>query len=154
MDIDYTLKVNEQEIDYIIEKKDGEKLSQEQLKRLKIYYYLFLKNNIITSNDEKKEKLLLKSLESLSEEGLVDMVIKSKSNKTEVTEAVNELIEAFGDEDLEDIVDEEINGNYFEFDKSFDIESYRKELYEIGERTKGQKWRLVLDDDGKVVLCE
>ena len=154
MAIDYTLKFGDKEIDYIIEKKDDEKLSQEQIKRLKAYYYMFLKSHINTFDDEKKNKLLIKALESLSDDGLVDMAIKSKNNEKEVTEAVKELIEAFEDEDLDDIIDEEINGNYFEFNKSFDIDSYRKELFEIGENTKGQRWRLELDDDGKVVLCE
>ena len=154
MDYSYTLSIGNEIVE--IEVPNIEKIKKEQAKRLLTYYRLFLKDNIITNGDPKKEKLLNRIANSLSDEGIADMMVKIKDEKgkKEVINSVNELMDAYSDEEFDEFIDEEINGNLFTYSKSLNIDSFRHKLNDIGKEIQGKKWRIELDTAGEVVLCE
>lgn len=154
MDCSYSLNIGDEVVE--IDVSDIEGIKKGQAKRLLTYYKLFLKANIITSGDPQKEKLLDRIVYSLSDEGIADMMVKIMDNKgkNEVINSVNELMDAYSDEDFDDFIDEEINGNLFTYAKSLNIDSFRHKLNDIGKEIKGKKWRIELDTAGEVVLCE
>lgn len=154
MDCSYSLNIGDEVVE--IDVSDIERIKKGQAKRLLTYYKLFLKANIITSGDPQKEKLLDRIVYSLSDEGIADMMVKIKDNKgkNEVINSVNELMDAYSDEDFDDFIDEEINGNLFTYAKTLNIDSFRHKLNDIGKEIKGKKWRIELDTAGEVVLCE
>lgn len=130
-----------------------------QKKRLLMYYayYLkFLRSNIDIAGDPKKEKLLEKIAYSLSDDDIAEFIdrLKNDDGKQETIEAVQELLEAYSDDDIDSYVDENINGNIFTYAKNIDIEPIRDKLVAIGYEMQGRKWRVELDEEGKVVLCE
>ena len=63
-------------------------------------------------------------------------------------------MDAYEEDELIELIDEEINGNLFSYDKSFDIDQIRSKLMKIGDEVRGKKWRVKLDSAGEVVLCE
>ena len=147
------LDLGEQHVEIKVSENDR---TEETIKRLSTYYAMFLKNNIDTCGDANKEKLLEKIVSSLSSEGIVDMMakLKDEDGKKKVLATVKEIMDAYEEDEMIELIDEEINGNLFSYDKSIDIESFRGKLMEIGEEVRGKKWRVELDYAGKVVLCE
>jgi len=154
MDLDYVLNIGGEEMN--IEYSDNGTQSSEQIKRLKAYYLKFLQNEVDVSNDPKKAEILKKLSDSLSNEGTIDMMakIQTSEGKNETIEAVKELIDVYEGEETDEFVNEEINGNFFEYKKSLDIDSVRNDLSAIGEQVKGKAWSLEIDENGKAVLCE
>lgn len=154
MDYSYLLNVDGQNIE--VEFTDTAKAKKEQAKRLVTYYSMFLKSQIDTASDKNKQELLQRIIDSLSDDGIVDMMskLKDEKGKADVINSVNELMEAYEGEDFNDFIDEEINGNLFTYLKGFDIEAVREKLVAVGEEVKGKKWLLNLDDEGKLVLSE
>lgn len=130
-----------------------------QKKRLLMYYAYYLKflmSNIDIAGDPKKEKLLEKIAYSLSDDDIAEFIDRLKNDdcKQETIESVQELLEAYSDDDIDSYVDENINGNIFTYAKNIDIEPIRDKLVAIGYEMQGRKWRVELDEEGKVVLCE
>ena len=154
MELDYVLNVGGEKMN--IEYSDNGTHSSEQIKRLKAYYLKFLQNEVDVSNDPNKAELLKKLSDSLSDEGTIDMMskIQTSEGRNETIEAVKELIDVYEGEVTEELVNEEINGNFFEYKKGLNIDSIRKDLSDLGEQVKGKAWSLEIDEDGKVVLCE
>lgn len=154
MEYSYSLNIGNEIVE--IELSDIEKIKKEQAKRLLTYYRLFLKNHILTNGDPKKEKLLDRIANSLSDEGIVDMMVKIKDEKgkQEVINSVKELMDAYSDEDFDEFIDEEINGNLFTYSRSLNIDNFRHKLNDIGKEIQGKKWRIEVDYAGEVVLCE
>ena len=68
-------------------------------------------------------------------------------------EIVETLEEAYEDYDFDAEIEIELNGNTFSYDKDLDIEPYKDTLIKIGNSTKGNAWRVEIED-GKVVLTE
>ena len=66
---------------------------------------------------------------------------------------VETLEEAYEDYDFDAEIEIELNGNIFSYDKDLDIEPYKDTLIKIGNSTKGNAWRVEIED-GKVVLTE
>ncbi len=154
MDIDYTLDIGGEKVE--ITYNDQETRSKEQIKILKAYYLRFLKSKIDTTDSERKEKLINRIVDTLSDDAMIKVMnnINTEEGQADNIETVNELIDAYDGVDFENIIDEEINGNSFEYKKGFDIDSVKDVLFSVGEQVKGQKWRVELDEEGKVVLFE
>ncbi len=154
MSISYVLEIGGNNIDISVDRKDAHEASS--VKRLSEYYVQFLKSRILTGGESNKEKLLSRIASSLSDEGVVDMMMKLKDAKgqEEVINSVKELLEAYEDEPLDDFSEMEINGNRFSYLKTLDIDSIMDKLVAVGNEVKGKKWRVELDEEGKVVLCE
>ena len=153
MEYAYLLDLGDQKIEIEVDNKDR---TEETARRLSTYYAIFLRNNIDTCGDANKKKLLEKIISSLSSDGIVDMMpkLKDEKGKRRVLESVEEIMDAYEDDELIELVDEEINGNLFSYEKSFDIDSIRYKLIKIGDEVRGKKWRVEIDSAGEVVLCE
>lgn len=85
-------------------------------------------------------------------EGLAAIYRKNKKLQ-KYREIVEVLEEAYEDYDFDAEVELELNGNKFSFGKDIDIEPYKDTLTKIGDNTKGNAWRVEIED-GKVVLSE
>ncbi len=68
------------------------------------------------------------------------------------TRIMNELRDAFEGYDMNQEIQEEINGNIFTYDKTFPIRDYRALLAEIGNEQTGNRWYVMLSDSGKLVI--
>lgn len=154
MGISYELEIGGSNIDISVDRKDAHEASS--VRRLLGYYVQFLQSRILTEGKSNQEELLLRIANSLSDEGVVDMMMKLKDAKgqEEVINSVKELMEAYEDEPFDDFEEIEINGNRFSYLKSLNIEPIREKLFAVGNEVKGKKWRVELDEGGKVVLCE
>ena len=150
MNLSYSIELNGDLVDVNIDEHSAH--DKKLIKRLSGYYIQFLRSHVHSSN----VVLLERIGHSLSDDGLVDMMVKLKDTKgqEEVIKSVEELLEAYDDEPFDDYEDIEINGNQFAFHKTINIESIREKLFAVGNEVKGKKWRVELDNDGKVVLCE
>ncbi len=154
MSMSYVLDISGNDIDISIDRADIN--NEDRMKRLLGYYVEFLESKIPTDDGSNRKKLLLKIANSLSPEGIMDMMMKLKDAKgqEEVVKTINELLDAYEDENFDDYAEEEINGNRFTYLKTLDIGSIREKLFAVGNEVKGKKWRVELGEDGKVVLCE
>ena len=65
--------------------------------------------------------------------------------------AMEAILKCIGHYDYSKTRTEEINGNYFSYEKDFPIEKYRKELYDMGDDEKGEKYTVYLQDGELVV---
>jgi capsule polysaccharide export protein KpsE/RkpR len=140
--------------------------------RLLAYYKAMSKGNT-----EQTEKILNKAVASLSDEEAntvvfdidkrkeamakrlgvyAEMILTMKNKNDELQkyrDMVENLEEAYEDYDFDAEVEIELNGNTFSYDKDLDIEPYKETLIKIGDSTKGNAWRVDIED-GKVVLTE
>ena len=67
--------------------------------------------------------------------------------------ALVEVLDAAADDEQELQETVEINGNKFVYTRdSLDIRNHIQQLFEIGERTKGNTWSIYLDDEGELVI--
>lgn len=135
-------------------------------------YYKALSNN----NSENTDRILNKAVSSLSEEDANFMAsdiekrqqeqakrvlayaekfaaMNGNDNLQKYREMVETLEEAYEDYDFDAEIEIELNGNTFTYDKDLDIEPYKDTLFKIGNSTKGNAWRVDIED-GKVVLTE
>ena len=81
--------------------------------------------------------------------GNVNVPIDSDGENTKI---MNELRDAFEGYDMNQEIQEEINGNIFTYDKTFPIRDYRALLEEIGNEQTGNRWYVMLSDSGKLVI--
>ena len=75
------------------------------------------------------------------------------SAQKEISEPVQEIVDKYKSFDFDSIVMEEINGNMFSYKKDeFPIEQFRKELEEMGNKSKGNHWSVSISSDGRLVI--
>ena len=71
----------------------------------------------------------------------------------EIKDTVADLVEAYEDYDFEQEKTIEINGNFFTYDPDqFDVNKHQDSLYKLGNESKGNTWRVEIDENGEVVL--
>lgn len=169
--MDYIIDANGVKI-LIEEHTDEERNSDmyKQRKRLLKYYELLLKDKNIDKNS-KKYNALVNMVDSLTEERAKESanrfdekllkrllaynaMLNSKDTMlNDMADALDEILEATCEDEKSNEVTVAINGNKFIFDKEcIDLEKYSKRLAEIGDRTKGNTWKIYLDNDGELVI--
>lgn len=139
--------------------------------RLLAYYKAMSK-----SSNEQTDRILNKAVSSLSEEDADYMAsdiekrqqeqakrvlayaekfatLSDNDNLQKYREMVETLEEAYEDYDFDSEIEIELNGNTFSYSKDLDIEPFKETLIKIGNSTKGNAWRVDIED-GKVVLTE
>ena len=169
--MDYIVDANGVKIlieEHTAEERDSDMYKQR--KRLLKYYELLLKSKNI-EKDSKKYKALVNMVDSLTEDhakesanhfdenllkrliAYTTMLNSKKSMLNDTADALDEILEAVCEDENSNEITVEINGNKFVFDnESLDLEKYSKRLAEIGNRTKGNTWKIYLDDDGELVI--
>lgn len=167
-------------MDYIIEDKDGivmveiEGGNSEQRNRLFEYYQKFQKSSDEDAS-EKKKQVLKRIAFSMSEEdaqkqcerieeatrkrlmayhnALSKFQQKQDDDLQEIEDTVDDLVEAYEDYDFDREKTVEINGNHFTYNpEQFDIEKHKDSLAKLGNESKGNTWRVEIDESGEVVL--
>ena len=138
-----------------IEKTNIEEAAKQSKRRLLAYYVAVLAPKIRSklSNGE-KIKLLVKIVGTLDEEEIRNrmMQLNDENKEKKFVSVLQELVDAYEDEDLEQYIDNEINGNIFSCTKDLDISPYLELFESIGNDTQGNRWRVEIDATGKVVL--
>ena len=169
--MDYIVNING--VDILIETTSKEPV----VERSKLFdNYLKIKKDAGEEIDAKTERILKEIAFSLSENDakiknekiskaeadfMTRMMvyankIKSFSNLPEIKailDPVDELIEAYQDFDFDKEKTVEINGNHFTYNpQTIDIDSISDKLFKMGEKHKGNYWRVEIADNGEVVL--
>lgn len=154
--MDYIVNVPEMG-DIVVEQTNIEEARKGSERRLLAYYVAFMAPQIKSKLDDKdKMKLLIKIAGALSEEDIKEkMAMLSDEKKKEgIIAILQELVDAYEDEDLDQYVDITVNGNVFTYTKDLNIAPYMELFESIGKDTHGNKWRVEIDNEGKVVLHE
>ena len=160
--MDYIVNVDGVEI--LIERNE----SSESQGRLLRYYVDLLKANGAEVSEEKehalqqivdnmtemaaKEKLDLIGMEQISRITSYVGKLKELTDSEKVTaNALEEVLDVAIDDAKQEIT--MINGNKFLYEKgTLNIEQYCKKLHDIGEETKGNTWKLYIDEEGELVI--
>lgn len=78
---------------------------------------------------------------------------KENDDLQKIIDTVDDLVEAYEDYNFDEEQTVEINGNLFTYDpRTFDVEKHKKSLGKLGEESKGNAWRVEVDENGEVVL--
>lgn len=139
----------------IIEKSDIEEAQKQSQRRFLTYYVAMMAPKIESKlSNTDKIKLLIKIAGTLDEDEIKNRLIQSgdESKKASLVSVLQELVDAYEDEDLEQVVDREINGNIFTYAKNLDVSPYLELFEAIGNDISGKRWRVEIDSEGKVVL--
>ncbi len=107
--------------------------------------------DIVASDIEKRQDDQAKRLAAYAEK--ITTMMGNNDELQKYREIIENLEEAYEDYDFDAETEIKLNGNTFSFDKNLDIEPYRDTLIKIGNSTKGNAWRVEIED-GKVVLME
>lgn len=167
-------------MDYKIDDKDGalvvEVYKEQSVQRNRLLeYYSKLQTEDGGEPSDKKKEVLKRIAYSMSEEdaqeqcsrieeatkkrlmayhkALTDFQQKHKDELQEIKDTVSDLVEAYEDYDFESEKTVEINGNFFTYDpEQFDLEKHKSSLASLGKESKGNTWRVEIDESGEVVL--
>lgn len=126
-------------------------------RRMLAYYTATLAPYIESKLDNtSKMKLLVKIAGALTEEEIAQRVseLDDQKKKTGYIAVLQELVDAYEDEDLDEYEDMEINGNKFTYNKGLDISPFQELFEKIGNDVQGNKWMVEIDSEGKAVLHE
>lgn len=151
-------KVNDSQLGEIhIETHDKDEMKTGMERRMLAYYTATLAPHIKSKLDNtSKMKLLVKIAGTLTEEEIEQRIseLDDDKKKNGYISVLQELVDAYEDDDLDEYEDLEINGNKFTFKKGFDVSSFLELFENIGNDTRGNKWMVEIDSEGKVVLHE
>ena len=118
--------------------------------------YLKIKKDAGEEINAKTERILKEIAFSLSENDAKiknDRISKAEAEIKAILDPVDELIEAYQDFDFDKEKTVEINGNHFTYNpQTTDIDLISDKLFKMGEKHKGNYWRVEIVDNGEVVL--
>lgn len=164
-------KIVNEDGDIMIEINEGNSTQRNRL----LEYYSKLQTEDGDETSDKKNEVLKRIAFSMSEEdakgqcsrieeatkkrlmayhkALSDLHQKHTDELQEIKDTVNDLIEAYEDYDFNREKTVEINGNFFTYDpEQFDVEKHKDSLASLGKESKGNTWRVEIDEAGEVVL--
>lgn len=135
----------------VFQTEDGKNLSDKEKDVLKRIAYSLSEEEAKRRCDKIKEA---QKRRLMAYKNVIDSFKNDKKDELqEIMDTVGDLVEAYDDYDFDSEQTVKINGNYFTFNSdSFDIEKHKKSLAKIGDESKGNTWRIEVDETGEVVL--
>lgn len=143
--------------DILIDIIDEDRMRRGFERRMLVYYIAILAPHIKSGLDNaSKMKLLVKIAGTLTDDEIAQRIseLDDESKKGGYISVLQELVDAYENEDLDEYEDLEINGNKFTYKKGLDISPFQELLKKIGDDVQGNKWMVEIDSEGKVVLHE
>lgn len=151
-------KINDSQLsEILIETHNKDEMKRGFERRMLAYYTAMMAPHIESKlDDAAKMKLLVKIAGTLTEEEIFQRItnLNDEKKKNGYISVLQELVDAYEDDDIDEYENLEINGNKFTFKKGLDVSSFLELFENIGNDTRGNKWMVEIDSEGKVVLHE